>query len=115
MIELNIDMKEIIEKAWNDRSILNNQETISAIKTVIEELDKGLRRVAEPTPNGWVVNEWIKKAGILYFPLQKMKVMEVGPFEYHDKMELKRGYEKLGVRVVPPAAARYGAYIRKGV
>jgi 2,3,4,5-tetrahydropyridine-2-carboxylate N-succinyltransferase len=87
-----------------------------AIKTVIDELDRGVRRVAEPDGNGnWIVNEWIKKAVILYFPLKKMVVMEAGPFEYYDKMALKKGYEQLGVRVVPPAAARYGAYISKGV
>src|SRR6478752_9442973 len=98
-------MKEIIERAWNDRSILNDQEVQIAIRTIIEELDKGIRRVAEPTESGWQVNEWIKKAVILYFPIQKMKVTEVGPLEYHDKMELKRDYAKLGVRVVPPAVA----------
>jgi 2,3,4,5-tetrahydropyridine-2-carboxylate N-succinyltransferase len=108
-------MKEIIERAWNDRSILNDQEVQIAIRTIIEELDKGIRRVAEPTENGWQVNEWVKKAVILYFPIQKMKVTEVGPLEFHDKMELKKGYDKLGVRVVPHAVARYGAYLAKGV
>jgi len=108
-------MKEIIEKAWNDRSLLTSNETIEAIKAVIEDLDKGRIRVAEPLQGGWKVNDWIKKAVILYFPLQKMRVLEAGPFEYFDKMELKRGYEALGVRVVPPAAARYGAYISRGV
>ena len=108
-------MKELIEKAWNDRSLLNDESTVDAIRTIIEELDKGIKRVAEPTANGWVVNEWIKKAVILYFPIQKMRLIEVGPFEFHDKMELKSGYDKLGVRVVPPAVARYGAYLSKGV
>ncbi|MBO9703203.1 MAG: 2,3,4,5-tetrahydropyridine-2,6-dicarboxylate N-succinyltransferase [Sporocytophaga sp.] len=108
-------MKEIIERAWNDRSILNDQEVQIAIRTIIEELDKGIRRVAEPTESGWQVNEWIKKAVILYFPIQKMKVTEVGPLEFHDKMELKKGYDKLGVRVVPHAVARYGAFLAKGV
>jgi 2,3,4,5-tetrahydropyridine-2,6-dicarboxylate N-succinyltransferase len=108
-------MKDIIEAAWQDRTKLNDHKTVEVIRTLIEELDKGIRRVAEPTPDGWVVNEWIKKAVILYFPIQKMKTIEVGPFEFHDKMELKRNYEKLGVRVVPPAVARYGAYISKGV
>ncbi len=109
------DLKDIIEKAWNDRSLLSQQETIIAVKTIIDELDRGIRRVAEPTKDGsWQVNEWIKKAVILYFPLQKMSVMECEPFEYHDKMALKKGYEKLGVRVVPPAVARYGAYLAKG-
>lgn len=107
-------MKALIEEAWNDRKLLENPETIAAIKNVIEELDKGRLRVAEPTLDGWQVNEWIKKAVILYFPIQKMKVLEAGPFEYFDKMELKREYDKLGVRVVPPAVARYGAYLSKG-
>ncbi len=109
-------MKEIIEKAWADRSLLQQKETTDTIRHIIEELDKGRLRVAEPKEDGsWLVNEWIKKAVILYFPIQKMKTIEVGPFEYHDKMELKKDYEKLGIRVVPPAAARYGAYLSKGV
>ncbi|HWZ22946.1 MAG TPA: 2,3,4,5-tetrahydropyridine-2,6-dicarboxylate N-succinyltransferase [Cytophagaceae bacterium] len=109
-------MKEIIEKAWADRSLLQQKETTDTIRHIIEELDKGRLRVAEPKADGnWQVNEWIKKAVILYFPIQKMKTMEVGPFEYHDKMELKRDYEKAGIRVVPPATARYGAYLSKGV
>jgi 2,3,4,5-tetrahydropyridine-2-carboxylate N-succinyltransferase len=109
-------MKEIIEKAWADRSLLQQKETTDTIRHIIEELDKGRLRVAEPKADGtWQVNEWIKKAVILYFPIQKMATTEVGPFEYHDKMELKRDYEKLGIRVVPPAAARYGAYLSKGV
>ncbi len=109
-------MKEIIEKAWADRSLLQQKETTDTIRHIIEELDKGRLRVAEPKADGsWQVNEWIKKAVILYFPIQKMKTMEVGPFEYHDKMELKKDYEKLGIRVVPPATARYGAYLSKGV
>jgi 2,3,4,5-tetrahydropyridine-2,6-dicarboxylate N-succinyltransferase len=110
-----MDLQSIIEKAWDDRSLLQNNETQAAIKTVVEELDKGIRRVAEPNGDGWKVNEWIKKAVILYFPLQKMKVEEVGIFQYHDKMLLKNNYEELGVRVVPPAVARYGAYLAKGV
>lgn len=108
-------MKEIIEKAWNDRALLSDPQTVDTIKQVIEQLDKGEIRVASPGEQGWVVNEWIKKAVILYFPIQKMKVLETGIFEYYDKMELKRNYEQLGVRVVPPAVARYGSYISKGV
>jgi 2,3,4,5-tetrahydropyridine-2-carboxylate N-succinyltransferase len=108
-------MKDIIEAAWQDRTKLTDLKTIETIRALIDELDQGVKRVAEPGPDGWVVNEWIKKGVILYFPIQKMKAFEVGPFEFHDKMELKRGYEKLGVRVVPPAVARYGAYISKGV
>ncbi|MCU0431681.1 MAG: 2,3,4,5-tetrahydropyridine-2,6-dicarboxylate N-succinyltransferase [Cytophagaceae bacterium] len=108
-------MKDLIEKVWNDRSMLQDPQVIATIRHIIEDLDKGRIRVAEPAADGsWLVNEWIKKAVILYFPIQKMKVHEVGIFEYHDKMELKRDYEKLGVRVVPPAVARYGAYLSKG-
>lgn len=109
-------MKSIIEKAWEDRSLLANKETVDAINHVIEELDKGILRVAEPDLNGnWIVNEWVKKAVVMYFPIRKMETIEVGPFEYHDKMALKTDYASLGVRVVPPATARYGAYISKGV
>lgn len=108
-------MKEIIEKAWEDRSLLQDPEVQNTITTVIEELDKGRLRVAEPSGDGWIVNEWVKKAVILYFPIRKMEKIEVGPFEFHDKMELKRGYDELGVRVVPHAVARYGAYVSKGV
>ncbi|MDA3778651.1 MAG: 2,3,4,5-tetrahydropyridine-2,6-dicarboxylate N-succinyltransferase [Bacteroidales bacterium] len=105
----------IIEKAWDNKELLKNQATITTIKEIIELLDKGKLRVAEPSKDGWKVNEWIKKAVILYFPIQKMKKIEVGPFEFHDKMELKTNYDKLGVRVVPHAVSRYGAYLAKGV
>lgn len=108
-------MKNIIEKAWEDRSLLNNAETLKAIETVIEGLDKGELRVAEPVNGGWQVNEWVKKAVVMYFPIRKMETIEVGPFEFHDKMALKKNYKELGVRVVPHAIARYGAYISKGV
>jgi 2,3,4,5-tetrahydropyridine-2-carboxylate N-succinyltransferase len=107
--------KELIEAAWQDRSLLQNPETESSIRETIEALDKGRVRVAHPEKDGWVVNEWIKKAVILYFPLQKMEKIEVGPFEFHDKMALKKDYDKLGVRVVPHAISRYGSYISKGV
>jgi len=109
-------MQTIIEKAWEDRTLLNNAETISTINQVIEEIDKGRLRVAEPTQDGnWKVNEWVKKAVVMYFPIRKMETIEVGPFEFHDKMALKTNYKELGVRVVPHAVARYGAYISKGV
>lgn len=110
-----MELRDIIERAWNDRSLLADKEVILAIKTIIEDLDNGSLRVAEPTPEGWVVNEWVKKAVILYFPIQKMQTIEVGPFEFHDKMKLKTGYAQKGVRVVPHAIARYGAYVSKGV
>ncbi|MBP6090386.1 MAG: 2,3,4,5-tetrahydropyridine-2,6-dicarboxylate N-succinyltransferase [Crocinitomicaceae bacterium] len=109
-------MRAIIEAAWENRSLLNETTTIQAIEHVIEEIDKGRLRVAEPTASGeWQINEWVKKAVILYFPIRKMETIEVGPFEFHDKMALKSNYEALGVRVVPPAVARYGAYISSGV
>lgn len=110
-----MELREIIEKAWDNRDLLAEKEVQQAVKSVIEELDLGKIRVAEPVEDGWQVNQWIKKAVILYFPIQQMKVIETGPFEYHDKMKLKKGYDKLGVRVVPPATARYGAFINKGV
>ncbi|MEN8122845.1 MAG: 2,3,4,5-tetrahydropyridine-2,6-dicarboxylate N-succinyltransferase [Bacteroidota bacterium] len=107
--------KALVEKAWNDNALLKNSNTQNAIHQVIELMDKGELRVAEPIENGWKVNEWIKKATILYFPIQRMEVMEAGVLEFHDKMKLKTGYQELGIRVVPHAVARYGAYISKGV
>lgn len=105
-----------IEKAWDDRSLLQVPDTISAIEWVIEEVDKGRLRVAEPLDNGdWQVNEWVKKAVVMYFPIRKMETIEAGPMEFHDKMALKRNYADLGVRVVPHAVARYGAYLAPGV
>lgn len=109
------ELKQQIEAAWEDRSLLQENTTQDAIRHIIEELDKGRLRCAEPTADGWQVNDWVKKAVILYFPIQKMKTIELPPFEYYDKMELKRDYEAQGIRVVPPATARYGAYISKGV
>lgn len=105
-----------IENLWSNRDLLKEPENIEFIKSIIEEVDKGRLRVAEPQEDGtWLVNEALKKAIILYFPIQKMEVLEAGIFEYHDKMKLKTGYEALGVRVVPPAVARYGSYISRGV
>lgn len=105
----------LIEQAWENRELLKETKTQDAIREVIEHLDKGKLRVAEPKGDNWQVNEWVKKAVVLYFPIQKMETIEVGPFEFHDKMLLKRNYELLGVRVVPHAVARYGAYLAKGV
>jgi 2,3,4,5-tetrahydropyridine-2,6-dicarboxylate N-succinyltransferase len=111
-----MDLQSLIENCWTNRELLKEQSTTEAIASIIEEVDKGRLRVAEPLEDGsWVVKEWVKKAIILYFPIQKMEVQEIGIFEYHDKMKLKTGYEALGVRVVPPAVARYGAYLSKGV
>lgn len=109
-------MKEIVESAWLNRELLKDKHTQDSIRTIIDELDKGKLRVAEKnTDNLWIVHEWIKKAVILYFPIQEMKTIELGPYEYHDKLKLKRNYSSLGVRVVPPAVARYGSYIAPGV
>src|ERR1051326_7690398 len=108
-------MQEIIEAAWNNRELLKEPKTQQTIRDVIEALDKGKLRVAEPKQNGWQVNEWIKKAVILYFPIQGMETLHAGPLEFHDKMKLKTNYAELGVRVVPHAVARYGAYLAKGV
>ncbi len=108
-------MQEIIEKAWVDRNLLKQQETQSAIRQVIELLDKGLIRVAEPVGTEWKVNDWIKKAVILYFPIQTMETSHAGPMEFHDKMLLKSDFAGLGVRVVPHGIARYGAFLAPGV
>jgi 2,3,4,5-tetrahydropyridine-2-carboxylate N-succinyltransferase len=108
-------MKELIEQAWENRGMLKDASIQDAIRSVIEQLDKGTLRVAEPTGNGWQVNEWIKKAVILYFPIQQMKVLEAGPMEFHDKIPLKKNYASLGVRVVPHGIARHGSYLAKGV
>jgi 2,3,4,5-tetrahydropyridine-2-carboxylate N-succinyltransferase len=110
-----MQLQEQIEKAWADRELLKSAATQEAIREVIEQLDKGKLRVAEPAGNEWKVNEWIKKAVILYFPIQQMETIEVGPFEFHDKIALKKNYKELGVRVVPHAIARHGAFINKGV
>jgi 2,3,4,5-tetrahydropyridine-2,6-dicarboxylate N-succinyltransferase len=109
------ELKVIIENVWDNRDLLQKKESQSAIRKVIELLDKGLLRVAEPIGDNWQVNEWVKKAVVMYFPIQKMKTIEVGPFEFHDKMKLKTNYAELGVRVVPHAVSRYGAYLAKGV
>ncbi|MBX2978863.1 MAG: 2,3,4,5-tetrahydropyridine-2,6-dicarboxylate N-succinyltransferase [Flavobacteriales bacterium] len=121
-------MHELIEKAWNDRAMLRDEEVVLAIEGVIEKLDRGELRVAEPgkaanvaTPgqarsdNAWQVNEWVKKAVLMYFPIKAMQTMEVGPLEFHDKIPLKKRYAQLGVRVVPHAIARHGSYLAPGV
>lgn len=108
------DLQQIIENAWDDRALLNEKLTTDAIRKVVQLLDDGALRVAEPTDSGWQVNEWVKKAVVLYFPIQKMETMEAGIFEYHDKIPLKKGYAEKGIRVVPNAIARHGAYIAAG-
>jgi 2,3,4,5-tetrahydropyridine-2-carboxylate N-succinyltransferase len=108
-------LKEVIESAWLNRTLLDEELTRDTIRQVVSLLDQGQLRVAEPNGDNWVVNEWVKKAVILYFPIQKMETIEVGPFEFHDKIALKKNYADLGVRVVPHAIARHGSYIAKGV
>lgn len=107
-------LQEIIENAWNDRALLKEEKTTSAIRKVIDLLDEGTLRVAEPKGNDWQVNEWVKKAVVLYFPIQKMETLEAGIFEYHDKIPLKKNFEARGIRVVPNAVARHGSYISSG-
>jgi 2,3,4,5-tetrahydropyridine-2-carboxylate N-succinyltransferase len=106
---------ELIERAWSDRKLLNDPAVQDEIGKTIELLDKGIIRVAEPSGNGWTVNQWIKKAVILYFPIRKMETFEAGPLEFHDKIPLKKDFASLGVRVVPHAVARYGSYLARGV
>jgi 2,3,4,5-tetrahydropyridine-2,6-dicarboxylate N-succinyltransferase len=116
-------LQTIIEQAWENRALLQEETTTKAIREVIELLDSGKLRVAEPkgdtstslSTGSWQVNEWVKKAVVMYFPIQKMETLEAGIFEYHDKMELKKDYAAKGVRVVPGASARYGSFISSGV
>jgi 2,3,4,5-tetrahydropyridine-2-carboxylate N-succinyltransferase len=112
---MNSQWKQIIETAWENRDLLKESTTKECIRTIIEEIDKGRLRIAEPTKDGWQVNDWVKKTVILYFPICKMDTIEIGPLEFHDKMKLKSGYSELGVRIVPHAVARYGAYLAPGV
>jgi len=107
-------LRNTIEKAWENRALLSEENTIKAIREVIDLLDSGELRVAEPITGGWQVNEWVKKAVVLYFPIQKMETLEAGIFEYHDKIPLKRNFKEKGIRVVPNAVARHGAYISSG-
>ena len=109
------NLKSIIEEAWLNRDLLKKISIKEAINTVVNELDLGNLRIAEQKNNQWIINEWIKKAVILYFPIQKMEILELGPFEFHDKIKLKKGYSDLGVRVVPHAIARHGSFLAPGV
>lgn len=108
------ELRQIIEKAWEDRALLKEAATQKAIREVIDLLDAGKLRCAEPSENGWQINEWVKKGVVLYFPIQKMETLEAGIFEYHDKIPLKKGYKEKGIRVVPHAVARHGAFISAG-
>jgi 2,3,4,5-tetrahydropyridine-2-carboxylate N-succinyltransferase len=107
-------LQQTIETAWDNRELLGEKNTQDTIREIVSLLDEGSLRVAEPTENGWQVNEWVKKAVVMYFPIQTMETIEVGPFEFHDKIPLKKDYKAKGIRVVPHAVARHGAYISKG-
>jgi 2,3,4,5-tetrahydropyridine-2-carboxylate N-succinyltransferase len=110
-----MDLQELIQSAFSNRELLKDTKYTEAVKAVIEEVDKGRLRTAEPTANGWQVNEWVKQAILMYFGIQQMETMVLPPFEFYDKMKLKSGYAALGVRAVPHAVARYGAYLAKNV
>ena len=110
-----LELQRTIEQAWSNRDLLQEKEIQHAIRQVVNALDAGTIRVAEPKDGTWQVNEWIKKAVVLYFPIQQMETIEVGPFEFHDKIPLKRNYAEKGVRVVPHAVARHGSFIAPGV
>lgn len=107
--------KELIEEIWENRELLKETQNEELIRSIIADLDAGKLRTASPGDSGWTVNDWVKKAVIMYFPIQKMEVSHAGPMEFHDKMELKKNYKELGIRVVPHAVARYGSYIAPGV
>lgn len=108
-------LEQTINEAWDNRELLKQEETVSAVRKALDLLDSGELRVAEPSEDGWKVNEWVKKAVVLYFPIQDMETLEAGIFEFHDKIPLKKGYKAKGIRVVPNAVARHGAYLAPGV
>jgi 2,3,4,5-tetrahydropyridine-2,6-dicarboxylate N-succinyltransferase len=110
-----MSVRQAVESAWEDRSLCGQRETQDAVEAVVAALDAGELRCAEPVNGDWQVNEWVKKAVVLYFPMRKMEIQEVGPFQFHDKMALKRNHAEAGVRVVPHAIARYGAFLGRGV
>ncbi|MGB4204074.1 MAG: 2,3,4,5-tetrahydropyridine-2,6-dicarboxylate N-succinyltransferase [Bacteroidales bacterium] len=109
------NLKQIITETWNNRNLLQKKEAINAIEKTLSLLDSGQLRVAEPSGDEWIVNEWVKMAVVMYFIIREMELIEVGPFEFHDKIPLKKNYRNLNIRVVPHAVARYGAYIAPGV
>src|SRR4051794_37558221 len=112
---LGVPMKELIIEAWNNRELLKEAKYTDAVKAVIEEVDKGRLRTASPTENGWAVNEWVKQAILLYFGVQPMQTWSMPPFEFYDRIELKKDFAALGVRTIPGAIARYGAYVARNV
>ena len=110
-----MELKESIISAWENRELLKEESYADAVRLVIEEVDKGRLRTASPTADGWQVNEWVKQAILMYFSIQQMQTYTMPPFEFCDKMKLKSNYAALGVRAVPHAIARYGAYLAKNV
>ncbi|HUP12115.1 MAG TPA: 2,3,4,5-tetrahydropyridine-2,6-dicarboxylate N-succinyltransferase, partial [Niastella sp.] len=110
-----MEWQQLISEAWGNRELLKEKRYAEAVRAIIEETDKGRYRVASPTENGWVVNEWVKQAILMYFAIQPMQTWNIAPFEFYDKMMLKSNYKELGVRAVPHAVARYGAYLAKNV
>jgi len=111
----NMDLEILIKEAWDNRELLKDEKYSNAVRSVIEKVDKGVLRTAEPDSYGWKVNEWVKQAILLYFSIQQMETYTLPPFEFYDKMKLKNNYKELGVRAVPHAVARYGAYLAKNV
>src|SRR5512135_1620027 len=109
----NMDLENLVKEAWNNRELLKDEKYSNAVRSVIEKVDKGALRTAEPGSSGWKVNEWVKQAILLYFGIQQMETYTLPPFEFYDKMKLKSNYKELGVRAVPHAVARYGAYLAK--
>jgi len=107
--------RRLIEAAWDQPELRSDAATREAVESILDALDRGILRCAEPDGEDWIVNEWVKKAVVLYFPMREMKVEEVGPFQFHDKMALKKNHAEAGVRVVPHAIARYGSFLGKGV
>lgn len=110
-----MELQELIKEVWNNRELLKEQKYTDAVRSVIEEVDKGRLRTAAPIENGWQVNEWVKQAILLYFGIQQMQTFSLPPFEFYDKMMLKKDYANLGVRAVPHAVARYGSYLARNV
>jgi 2,3,4,5-tetrahydropyridine-2,6-dicarboxylate N-succinyltransferase len=113
--KLNMDLQQLILEAWSNRELLKENKYSDAVRAVIEEVDRGRLRTASPSDAGWQVNEWVKQAILMYFGIQQMQTWDVAPFEFYDKMLLKKNYKELGVRAVPHAVARYGAYLAKNV
>lgn len=108
-------LQELVESAWDNRELLREEVSKNAILEVVNLLDKGKLRVAQPSGEEWTVNQWVKKAVLMFFPIAQMETIEVGPFEFYDKIPLKKNFEQLGVRVVPHGVARYGSFLAKGV